>query len=210
KVIAHQGVQRPFDSVTPYYALLEFEYEGEETESVIAELLEPLMTAGTVVDAVLSQSLAQAQSLWRLREDISETISQWTPYKNDISTTISRVPGFLQAIDHIVNREYPDLEVVWFGHIGDGNLHLNILRPDALSIEAFAERCKVVSEALFTEIASMGGSVSAEHGVGLLKKPFLHYSRSEEEIAMMRGIKRVFDPDNIMNPGKVFDMEGEA
>jgi FAD/FMN-containing dehydrogenase len=207
KVVEHQGLQRPFTTETPYYALLEFEYAGEATEMAIAEALEPLMESGSVVDAVLSQSVAQSQSLWRLREDISETISRWTPYKHDIATTISRVPGFLAAVDKVVADNYPDLEVVWFGHIGDGNLHLNILRPESLSIEAFEARCKQVSTAIFDVIASMGGSISAEHGVGLLKKEFLPYSRSSTEIALMRGIKAVFDPDNIMNPGKVFDPE---
>jgi FAD/FMN-containing dehydrogenase len=207
KVVEHQGLQRPFDSQTPYYALLEFEYAGEPTELLIAEVLEPLMEAGVVIDAVLSQSVAQTRSLWRLREDISETISRWTPYKNDISTTVSRVPGFLSAVDALVADHYPDLEVVWFGHIGDGNLHLNILRPETLSIDEFARRCKSVSEKIFEQIAAMGGSISAEHGVGLLKKEFLHYSRSEPEIQMMRAVKAAFDPDNIMNPGKIFDAE---
>ena len=205
KVVTHQDLQRPFATSTPYYALLEFEYAGEATDLAIAEVLEPLMEAGSVIDAVLSQSVAQAHSLWRLREDISETISRWTPYKNDIATTISRVPGFLTAVDNVVADNYPDLEVVWFGHIGDGNLHLNILRPESLPIDEFEARCKRVSSAIFDVIAAMGGSISAEHGVGLLKKEFLPYSRSHYEIELMRGIKAVFDPDNIMNPGKVFD-----
>ncbi len=207
KVVEHQGLKRPFESQTAYYALLEFEYQGEATDDVIADILEPLMAAGNVEDAVLSQSMAQSQSLWRLREDISETISRWTPYKNDISTRISAVPGFLESVDNIVADQYPDLEVVWFGHIGDGNLHLNILRPDDLPIDEFAARCKVVSKRIFEQIESMGGSISAEHGVGLLKKEFLHHSRSAAEIALMRGVKTLFDPDGIMNPGKVFDEE---
>jgi FAD/FMN-containing dehydrogenase len=203
KVVEHQQLQRPFDAITPYYALLEYEHLGEESEAAIMAVVEHCMTEGWVEDAVLSQSEAQRRSLWRLREDISETISRWTPYKNDIATTVAQVPEFLNRVDNIVAQRYPDLEVVWFGHIGDGNLHLNILKPDDVSVEDFQVRCKAVSGEIFAAIQAMGGSVSAEHGVGLLKKDFLAFSRSPEEIALMRGIKQVFDPDNIMNPGKV-------
>lgn len=206
KVVEHQGLQRPFESQTPFYALLEFEYEGEESDEVIMAIVETCMESGWVEDAVLSQSVAQSQNLWRLREDISETISRWTPYKNDISTTIAKVPGFLSSVDEIVARHYPDLEVVWFGHIGDGNLHLNILKPENVPIPEFQVRCKTVSKEIFDTITEMGGSVSAEHGVGLLKKDFLHHSRSAAEIALMKQIKCAFDPDEIMNPGKVFDL----
>ena len=203
KVVDHQQLQRPFEAVTPFYALLEYEHAGDESEAAIMTVVEHCMTEGWVEDAVLSQSEAQRRSLWRLREDISETISRWTPYKNDISTTVAQVPEFLARVDTIVHQRYPDLEVVWFGHIGDGHLHLNILKPDDVSVPDFQERCKAVSAEIFTVIQNMGGSVSAEHGVGLLKKDFLEFSRSAEEIALMRGIKQVFDPDNIMNPGKV-------
>jgi len=205
KVVEHQGLKRPFEGITPFYALLEYEHLGHDTDDAVMAIVETCMTEGWVEDAVLSQSEAQRRGLWRLREDISETIARWTPYKNDISTTVARVPGFLAKVDAIVAARYPDLEVVWFGHIGDGNLHLNILKPEDVSVADFQMRCKQVSSEIFTAIQEMGGSVSAEHGVGLLKKDFLHYSRAEEEIAIMRGIKNVFDPDNIMNPGKIFD-----
>jgi len=94
---------------------------------------------------------------------------------------------------------------VWFGHIGDGNVHLNILKPDSLSQEDFQARCGPVSEGVFALVRKYGGSISAEHGVGLLKKPYLRYSRSDAEIALMAGIKRVFDPAGILNPGKLLD-----
>jgi FAD/FMN-containing dehydrogenase len=160
---------------------------------------------GWALDGVVSQSIAQAQSLWRLREDISETISRWTPYKNDISTLTSRVPAFLEEVEAVVNQSYPEFEIVWFGHIGDGNVHLNILKPDDLSIADFQQRCGEVSKWVFDIVQRYGGSVSAEHGVGLLKKEYLHYSRSELEVSIMRQIKKAFDPQGIMNPGKIFD-----
>jgi FAD/FMN-containing dehydrogenase len=163
------------------------------------------MEQGWVLDGVVSQSVAQAESLWRLREDISETISRWTPYKNDISTVISRVPDFLGEVEEVVNSNYPEFEIVWFGHIGDGNVHLNVLKPDDLPMEEFQRRCGEVSNWVFEIVQRYGGSVSAEHGVGLLKKDYLHYSRSELEIAIMRQVKNAFDPLGIMNPGKIFD-----
>jgi FAD/FMN-containing dehydrogenase len=205
KVVAHQDLQRPFDTPSAYYALIEFEQHTEADMDRAMALFERCVEQGWVEDGVLSQSVAQAQALWRLREDISETISRWTPYKNDISTTISRVPALLSEVEAVVNEQYPDFEIVWFGHIGDGNVHLNILKPDNLPMADFQRRCGEVSIWVFELVSKHGGSISAEHGVGLLKKDYLEYSRSPVEIALMRQIKQVFDPLGIMNPGKIFD-----
>lgn len=205
KVIEHQGLQRPFETESEYYALLEFEKINEETEALAMELFEHCVEQGWVLDGVMSQSIEQRNNLWRLREDISETISQWTPYKNDISTVISKVPDFLAEVEAVVNKEYPDFEIIWFGHIGDGNVHLNILKPDDLPKEAFFKQCNQVSKWVFEIVEKYQGSVSAEHGVGLTKKAYLPYSRSETEIALMKQVKQVFDPNGVMNPGKIFD-----
>ena len=204
KVVDHAGVARPFETRTPFYALVEFERENDMTDAHVFEAVEQCMEEGWVIDAVMSQSVAQARALWRLREDISETISKWTPYKNDISSTVSKVPELLAAVDDVVHENYPDWEVVWYGHIGDGNLHLNILKPENLQIEEFKARCSEVSTDIFDAIKTLGGSVSAEHGVGTLKAPYLGYSKSDSEIDAMRAIKAIFDPDGILNPGKVF------
>ena len=206
KVVDHAGVARAFETRTPFYALVEFERENDMTDAHVFEAVEQCMDEGWVIDAVMSQSVAQARALWRLREDISETISKWTPYKNDISSTVSKVPELLAAVDDVVHKNYPDWEVVWYGHIGDGNLHLNILKPDNLQIEEFKERCNEVSTHIFNAIKTLGGSVSAEHGVGTLKAPYLDYSKSDSEIDAMRAIKAIFDPDGILNPGKVFSV----
>jgi len=205
KVVAHNDLQRPFETEAEYYALLEFENTSEEVESLAMTLFERCVENGWVLDGVMSQSIEQLKNLWRLREDISETISQWTPYKNDLSTVISKVPGFLSEVEKVVNDNYPDFEIIWFGHIGDGNVHLNILKPDDLSKEIFFEQCNRVSKWVFEIVENYRGSVSAEHGVGMLKKDYLPYSRSQEEIALMKQIKQVFDPQGIMNPGKIFD-----
>ncbi|HRX69844.1 MAG: FAD-binding oxidoreductase [Candidatus Competibacteraceae bacterium] len=200
-----RGLHRPFEAQTDYYVLIEFENaDGLQTDTAL-NLFEHCAEQGWLTDGVISQSEAQAQELWRLREDISESIAGYQPYKNDIALRISRVPVFLSEADALLTREYPDFEVLWYGHIGDGNVHINILKPADLDAAAFAKKCGNVSEHLFTVLQQHGGSISAEHGVGLLKKPYLRYTRDETEIGYLRAIKQVFDPNGIMNPGKIFD-----
>ena len=204
-VMQEKNLQKPFESDCRYYTLIEFEQLGEQDLDTAMKLFEHCLEEGWIVDGTISQNLTQAQNLWRLREDISETIAQFTPYKNDISVKVSAVPGFLNDVDELVSKAYPDFEIIWFGHIGDGNVHLNILKPETLEPAEFFEKCGKVSDFVFDIVKKYGGSISAEHGVGLLKKPFLHYSRSAEEIAYMRAIKQAFDPHNVMNPGKLLD-----
>lgn len=205
KVLSNTDLQRPFDTQTEYYALLEFENTGSQNEDLAMALFQHCVENEWVMDGVMSQSIDQLKNLWRLREDISETISRWTPYKNDISTVISKVPALLDEVEKVVNSNYPDFEIIWFGHIGDGNIHLNILKPDDLPMEQFLNQCNKVSKQVFEIVEKYHGSISAEHGVGLLKKDYLHYTRSDVEIELMKQIKHNFDPNNVMNPGKIFD-----
>ncbi|MEX0964696.1 MAG: FAD-binding oxidoreductase [Pseudohongiellaceae bacterium] len=204
-VIEEKQLQRPFETEPEFYALIEFENLAEQDMETAMTLFETCLEEGWIVDGSISQNSTQASNLWRLREDISETIAKFTPYKNDISVKVSKVPEFLQEVDSLVTSAYPDFEIIWFGHIGDGNIHLNILKPEDLAAEEFFEKCGSVSDLVFEIVQKHGGSISAEHGVGLLKKPFLHYSRSATEIEYMKAIKKIFDPNNIMNPGKLFD-----
>lgn len=205
KVVEHSQLQRPFESATPYYALLEFEKVNEELDELALSLFERCVESGWVEDGVMSQSIEQLNNLWRLREDISETISQWTPYKNDISTVVSKIPQFLADVEAVVSANYPDFEIIWFGHIGDGNVHLNILKPEQLEAGEFFQQCHRVSQWVFEIVQKYRGSVSAEHGVGLIKKDYLPFSRSPQEIMLMKQVKQVFDPNGVMNPGKIFD-----
>lgn len=204
KILARGDVPPAFDTDCPFYALLEFEATTEEVANQALETFEHCVEQGWVLDGVMSQSQQQLENLWKLREYISETISHWTPYKNDISVTVGQVPAFLHDIDSIVGENYPDFEVIWFGHIGDGNLHLNILKPENLSKDEFFAKCAIVNQWVFETVQKYNGSISAEHGVGMTKRDYLHYSRSEAEIAYMKAIKAVFDPNGIMNPGKIF------
>ena len=201
KVLDHRdGLQRPFEHVCPFYVLLEYdESENEQATEAFSEVFERSL----VLDGIASQSMQQANLLWQLREGISESIAPFTPYKNDVSVPVKDIPDFLTEVDDLVQSQYPDFEVCWYGHIGDGNLHLNILRPESTSVEDFFERCHGISPILFEKIRERRGSISAEHGVGLLKRDFLGYSRSESEISVMRQLKDVFDPNHVMNPGKL-------
>lgn len=204
KVLARGDVPAPFETECPFYALLEFEAATEASAEQALATFEHCVEQGWVLDGVMSQSEQQLQNLWKLREYISETISHWTPYKNDVSVTVGKVPAFLKEIDAIVGEHYPDFEIVWFGHIGDGNLHLNILKPEAMAKEEFFAKCATVNKWVFETVQKYNGSISAEHGVGMTKRDYLGYSRSPEEIAVMKAIKAVFDPNGIMNPGKIF------
>ena len=126
KVLDHRKLQRPLDAAMPFYALIEFD-AAEEDAALGA--FQAAVADEWVDGGVLSQSDAQAGSLWALREGITESIAPLTPYKNDLAVRVSEVPAFLAEVDHIVGDRYPHFEICWYGHIGDGNLHLNILKP---------------------------------------------------------------------------------
>jgi FAD/FMN-containing dehydrogenase len=206
EVIAHHHLPEPLGERCSYYVVAEFESPGEESETKALALFEKGVEEGWIKDGALSQSDAQAKTFWRYREDISESLAKYSPYKNDISVKTSEVPACLTQLDLLLKQAYPTWRVIWFGHLGDGNLHINILRPEGMDKKDFVKECQKVDALVFESVRSHAGAISAEHGVGLTKKPFLNYTRSEGEIALMRQIKMVFDPDGIMNPGKVFDL----
>ena len=204
-VLRERGGAHPFSEAAPYYVLLEFENSAETNIEAAMAAFEACIEAGWVSDGIVSQSDSQRLQLWSYREGISEAITPHTPYKNDVSVRISRVPAFLDAVEALVKQACPEFEIVWFGHIGDGNVHLNILRPLNWSIPEFKAECEKVSRGVMSIVEAFDGSISAEHGVGLLKRDQLGFSRSNEEIAMMQAIKLAFDPVGIMNPGKLFE-----
>jgi len=201
-----RALRQPMDSDPPFYLLVEFDLPSEQSEALLeraAAVLEYAIERGWAVDAVLAQSQLQASELWAYREGISEAASAHTPYKNDLSVRLSRMPAFLSALEEATRRSFPQFQVLWYGHVGDGNLHMNVLKPADLDTVEFERMCKELSREHYELTARFGGSISAEHGIGLLKRAFLAQARSEAEIALMRGIKQVFDPDGILNPGKL-------
>ena len=205
RVIGEHALEQPLESSCPIYVLAEFDNSGGVSEDGALAVFERCVEAGWVADGVISQSNAQADSLWQYRELITESIHRHSPYKNDLSVRVSRVTDFLAELDALVSDYYPDFEVIWFGHIGDGNLHMNILKPENLDRTDFESACQQVDKLVFDLVRKYRGSISAEHGVGLLKKPWLTHSRSAAELDLMRATKAVFDPSGILNPGKLVD-----
>ncbi|TXH66344.1 MAG: FAD-binding oxidoreductase, partial [Thermomonas sp.] len=191
-VLAH-GAQAPFAELHPYYVVTEFASD-EVSEAEALAAFERCLEQGLASDGVISSSDAQAAQLWRLREGITESLARHVPYKNDVSVRISAMPAFLAETQALLAAEYPQFEVVWFGHIGDGNLHINVLKPEGMAQEAFVADCERVTRLLAQVLQCHGGSISAEHGIGLVKMPYLSCFCSAGEIALVRGIKAVLDP----------------
>ena len=204
-VLAH-GAQAPFDEVHPFYVVTEFAAGDEVQEAAAMAAFEACMEQGWVSDGVVSQSDSQAAQLWRLREGITEAVARYKPYKNDVSVRISAMPAFMARTQALIGEAYPHFDVVWFGHIGDGNLHINVLKPDATDDAQFLQQCEHVTKLLAQVLKDFDGSISAEHGIGLVKKGYLDSTRGEAEIALMKAVKRAFDPQGLLNPGKVFDL----
>ena len=203
-VLAHGGVN-PFETVYPYYVVAEYDAASDAQQAAGLAAFEHCLEQGWVVDGVQAASAAQAAQLWRLREGITESLARYRPYKNDISVRIAALPGFLARARELLDAAYPQFEVVWFGHIGDGNLHINVLQPEGVADADFMAQCAQVTGVLAQLLHDVGGSISAEHGIGLVKKDYLGSTRSPEEITLMRGIRAVMDPAGILNPGKLFD-----
>jgi FAD/FMN-containing dehydrogenase len=203
-VLAH-GAQRALDGDYPYYVVTEFDAADERAQEAALAAFEAGVEQGWISDGAIAQSEAQAAALWRLREGITESLAPHRPYKNDVSVRIGAVPAFLHAMQELLGKEYPQFEVVWFGHIGDGNLHINVLKPENLDDAAFIAQCEYVTKHLAATLQQFDGSISAEHGIGLVKRPYLESTRSAAEVALMRGVRQAFDPKGILNPGKLFE-----
>jgi FAD/FMN-containing dehydrogenase len=208
QVIAHRGVDQagPLDELGAMQVLIEVEVsvDAESIQDALMELLGEAQEAGELLDAVVAQTQAQAQELWAWREDISESLHAHTPHKADVAVPVREVARFMTRWREAVSATLPELQALCFGHVGDGNLHLNLLRPENLSLDEFLRRCHGFDPIMYGLVREFHGSVSAEHGIGLLKREYLGHTRSPREIDAMRAIKRIFDPLGILNPGKLF------
>ncbi len=186
----------PFDSDYPWYVLLEISTRGEP--ELLENVLLSTADAGLILDAVIAKNSTEAKEFWRLRHSIAEAErKEGSSLKHDISVPISRMEEFLRRGDEMLAELAPDARLVAFGHVGDGNLHYNVLLPTG------SEEGTAVTAAIYSLVAEMGGSFSAEHGVGRLKRDYLVEYRDAAEITLMRTLKKALDPHNILNPGKV-------
>ena len=207
RVMRHRKLRPPFLNQeaenAPCYVLVEAEDAvPADLETWVASLFE----RGLASDGVMAQHESDARDLWALREAISESLSATgLPHKNDIALPVSELEAFCATFEQVFAKRYPGWEICLFGHIGDGNLHVNVMKPDAMSREDFFAQTKDADRELFELVRAHRGSISAEHGIGLLKKAYLGVSRSPEEISVLRRVKLALDPQGILNPGKIFD-----
>ncbi len=192
-VCKHAGMPLPFGTEYSCYVLLEVASQRDETEALVG-VLGGIETAR---DSALATERAQRERLWAYRERHTECINaEGVPHKLDVTLPATRLAEFEQQVRRDIQAATPGARPILFGHVGDGNLHVNIL-----GLEADDERA---DDAVLRLVASMGGSISAEHGIGTAKIPWLHLTRSEADIAAMRAVKRALDPANLLNPGVIF------
>ncbi len=196
----------PLASTYPEYLLIELASGTEDAglREVMETLLTDAMDRGEVLDATIAESGAQARDFWRLRETVPEAqIIEGASLKNDISVPVSSVPAFLNQAGAALQDAMPGIRICSFGHVGDGNVHYNLGLPKGSDADAFRARADELT-AIVHEIATdLRGSISAEHGIGLLKRDALRHYKSPVAIELMQALKQAFDPNGIMNPGKV-------
>ncbi len=189
-----------------WYALVQVDDSAQD--SVIATLLETTIAeavdAGVVLDATIAQSATQAARLWALRENISEAQRREGPnIKHDISLPVSSIAAFLEECNAALLAAFPRARLIIFGHLGDGNLHYNLSAPEGEAQVDFLDNATAVNRIVYDRVAQHGGSFSAEHGIGQLKRDDLLRYKNDVELDLMRAIKRALDPGDLFNPGKV-------
>jgi FAD/FMN-containing dehydrogenase len=208
-VLAHRGqTGRGPLAAAAQHVLVEFELAHEDQGEAALERLTDLFAAaetdGDVADVAVARTPAQQTALWAWREEISESLHGRDPHKADVALPISVVPDFVRRWRAALEEHLPEVEAVCFGHIGDGNLHLNLLRPAAWPLDRFVARCAEFDESVYALVEELGGSISAEHGIGLLKRAHVHHTRSAVDLEVMRRVKHALDPSGLFNPGKLF------
>ena len=195
-------VRSPFAESYPCYVLIDVASDRED--SALELTLSEAISDGEVLDAVIAKNSNEAAQLWRIRHAIPWAQGkEGVSIKHDISVPIGRIDDFMQQAESAVLQQISDARIVAFGHLGDGNLHYNISQPIGADPVEFRALAVGASKSVYDLVADLGGSFSAEHGVGVLKKDYLHEYRSSEELDLMRTLKRAMDPQNTLNPGKV-------
>jgi FAD/FMN-containing dehydrogenase len=200
------GTNLPLGSPAEHYALIELatQRENADLRAAVESVLERAMEAGIVQDAVIAESETQRLALWRLREEHSEAQKrEGASVKNDVSVPVSKVPELIRRATDACSTLLPGIRAVPFGHIGDGNIHFNLEQPEGMDEAGFLKLDHAIIDAVCAVVRDLGGSFSAEHGVGKLKPYLMPEWRGGVELELMRRIKRAIDPANLMNPGKV-------
>jgi FAD/FMN-containing dehydrogenase len=197
-------IRHPLEGKHPWYALMELSSSGEDARGPLEAILAQGLEDGIVDDAVVAANLSQRQAFWKLRDEMSWAQKpEGGSIKHDISVPVAAVPAFIAEADAAVIKLIPGSRPVPFGHLGDGNIHYNVSQPIGANAADFLARWHEVNAVVFAIVMRMGGSISAEHGVGVLKRDELPEVKDKVAIELMRGIKAMLDPHGIMNPGKV-------
>jgi len=206
-VLKHLPATRdPLASRHPWYVLVELSDSatGDAIGGVLEESLGAAVEEGLVPDAMIAASEAQRDALWKIREDITEAQRlESVSIKHDVSVPVSSVAEFIARADAALAARYPDIRIVAFGHVGDGNIHYNCSKSERQDSREFFEQAADVNHIVYEVVNSLRGSISAEHGLGVLKRDEIKLYKSPLELEMMRAIKNALDPHGLMNPGKV-------
>ena len=197
----HSSVDPPLAADSPYYVLMDvFISDGETGRDNLQALLMQALERGEISDGALASSEAERGKFWQIRENFEPEQTRYgLIYGYDISLPLDAMESYVQGVRDSLKQRFDDAELMAYGHIGDGNLHFSIYPGENRDRDA-------VDEMVYAPLQALQGSVSAEHGIGLEKKAYLGYTRSESEIELMRNTKRMMDPSNILNPGKIFDL----
>ena len=192
----------PVEPTSPWYVLLESvnSFDDELFERLLMNCLE----SGLITDAVIAKSDSESGDLWRIRHAISEAQKkEGASLKHDVAVPVGAVGEFIQAAENAVTSYLPGIRMVAFGHVGDGNIHFNLSQPKKADSVAFLARREEIASVVYDVVATFGGSISAEHGVGQAKRDHLRKYKSETELTLMKTLKNALDPENLLNPGKV-------
>ena len=212
-VLAHiPGASLPVAQAA-HYVLIELASPrpGAELRGVMEEVLMPALDSGIALDIVLAESEAQRRAIWKLREEHAEAQKrEGASVKNDVSVPISKVPELLARAQTAGQTLMPGMRMVPFGHMGDGNIHLNFEQPIGMDAAAFLAQDHAIMDMVCEIVRDLDGSFSAEHGVGLLKPYMMESWRGGAELDMMQRIKQALDPQGLMNPGKVLPITPKA
>ena len=199
-------LRSPFSERHAQYVLLELSDAESETHAstMLEALASDAMERGIIQDAAVASSLTQSEAMWQLREHISMAqAAEGKNIKHDIAVPVSRLADFMAETDALLQQKFPACRMVTFGHLGDGNLHYNVSAPVGQNDDDFLQQQQAINQLVHDKVHQYEGSISAEHGLGALKREEIRRYKSGTELNMMVAIKRALDPLNLMNPGKV-------